>query len=177
MATVARPNSSSPMHARYSQAEKASADSPSPPTIRPGGSPSKEDCESCGTCNYSNYSSTSHVFSFISAGVVADTQLPDIVHTADRSTCQQSTHHYSQVTCLFAGSGRVEGRKQNTNREDKGDSCERHAVHNLDMTISISEDDGTVSNEMHAPDSNASHRNCRREQQIPRRILVSSGIR
>jgi hypothetical protein len=155
------------MHTRYSEAEEAAADSASPPAIRPRSSPSKEDCESYSACNYSDYGSTSHVLSFISARVVADTQLPDVVHTADRSTCQQSAHHYSQVPCLFAGSGRVEGRKQNTYGEDKRDSCERHAVHNLDVTISIPEDDGTVSNEMHAPDSNASHGNCRREQQIP----------
>ena len=157
MVVVVSSHRSSPVHARDSESEDAAANTTPPPAIRPGGPPPKEyrqgDCAS----KYSDYGGPNNVCNSVGACVVADTKLPDIMHTTNRATSKYTPRQDPKITSFFAGSDAIKGDKQDDDWEHKGYAGEFHAVNDLGLHSPVSQDDGTVSDIMHTPDTNTAH--------------------
>lgn len=145
------------MHAGDSKGKYTTANTASPPTICPCSPPPKEDRQRNSTSKHRDDGGTDDVCNTVATAIVADTELTDIMHTAYCTSCEYTTRQDSDITGFLAGSYAVEGNKQNDNREHKGYARKRHAINDLKLCFPVSQDNGTVSNVMHAPNTDTAH--------------------
>lgn len=157
MIVVVCTNCSSPMHARDSKSKDTAANTTSPPTICPSGPPPKEDRQRNSTSKHRNDGGTDDVCNPVATAVVADTELADIMHTTYCTTREYTTRQDSEITGFLASSYAVEGNEQDDNRKHERYARKRHAINDLELRIPISQDNGTVSNVMHTPDTDTTH--------------------
>lgn len=93
----------------------------------------------------------------VRAPIVRDSELTDVVHTADSATSEQASDEDADIACLLLHTHGVEGKEQYYHGEHEGGTREGDIIHGLHVWLAFAQDDGAVADEVHTPNSYAAH--------------------
>lgn len=79
------------------------------------------------------------------------------MHTADRASREKASDQDTNVSWFLFDANGIEGGEQYNHRKYERCSGEGHIIQDLDILCPVTEDDGAVTDEVHAPDSDATH--------------------
>jgi hypothetical protein len=147
-------NGSNPMHARDGSCKQQGADKSTPPAVDPSLVEVKEQQESRDTGDDGNGSGANNICSRVVKMIVTNTKVADVMHSgngkASNETRDDEEQPESSARCRFQfDKSKAEEQKDNW-KEDR-ERGESRIVEELKFLLTTAKNDGSISDEMHAP--------------------------
>lgn len=165
-----------PVHARHSTSQQYSRYDPLPPRAGPSRPKNEEEREGDDTGSHRDQSRSYDVGNIVNTHVVIDGGVAQVMHAANGGTSECAPDGNTPPRDLVVGTDGHEGGDQDKNRHKEREGRETTGISNLKRCLPARHLDSSIPDEMHAPNSDATHCDGRTdEQQAFRRHKVSTG--
>ncbi|KAI4198651.1 MAG: hypothetical protein LQ350_005123 [Teloschistes chrysophthalmus] len=146
-----------PLAISFSLGEGSSTTYALKPTVGPSGFEVEENSKSNGGSDDGNEGRAHDIAPFVGNVVIGYPLLAKVVHATDSSASQDANSNDSTKVDFFGKAQEVESDTHNTDWKKERSSGAAGAVTDLEFAFPMNHGDGTITNEMHGPDSDSSH--------------------